>query len=364
MISPSLQAELGTSPEQVFSPSQILPKAFQEKDAEQWDRFVLGHPQGTFFHLTAWKRVLEETFGHKSQYVYAERNGEIVAVVPIFKVSNWMVGTCLVSSPLASYGGILAEDETAEKVLLEHIQLESRVQQVDYLELRYPVSELKEGFIANTRYSNFSLELKGDPDSLLRSLPKDIRYMIRKAEKSNLTAKHGPQFLRDFYRLFAINMRRLGTPVFPITLFQNLLNEFGDQIDVAIVYAGDEPVASAVSFLYRDTFHPYYIGGLPVARDMAANNYLWWELMRFASQASMKHFDFGRSKKGTGAYAFKKKWSPKITDLAYQVFLVKRTTPPNFSPANPKFELATKVWSHLPLWLANRLGPRVVEWFP
>jgi len=170
--------------------------------------------------------------------------------------------------------------------------------------------------------------------------------------------------LDEFYRLFTINMRCLGTPVFPRTLFVNLLEEFGKQIDVLVVYAGVEPVASAVSFLFRDTMHPYYIGGLPLARTLAANNFLWWELIKFAAQSGMNTFDFGRSKKGTGAYAFKKKWNPKITDLDYQVFLVRRKTAPNFSPANPKFEVATQVWSRLPLWLTNRLGPRVVRWIP
>lgn len=48
----------------------------------------------------------------------------------------------------------------------------------------------------------------------------------------------------------------------------------------------------------------------------------------------------------------------------YQVFLVRRKSPPIFSPANHKFEDATKDWSHLPLWLANRLGQRVVCWIP
>lgn len=101
-----------------------------------------------------------------------------------------------------------------------------------------------------------------------------------------------------------------------------------------------------------------------LARTLAANNFLWRELIKFAAQTGLRAFDFGRSKKGTGAHDFKKKWNPTITDLDYQVFLVKRKTTPNFSPANPKFEFATQVWSCLPLWLTYGLGPRVVRRFP
>jgi FemAB-related protein (PEP-CTERM system-associated) len=364
MTSLSVQTPNSPIKDSTASSAPVVVRAFENRDAERWDRFVLENPAGTFFHQIAWKRVLEKTFGHQAQYVCGERDGRIVAVAPVLMVSNWVVGRCLVSSPLASYGGICAEDSEAENALIEFIKRQAQEQQVDYLELRNPAGGTLPDFIPNPRYSSFSLALSNDPEAVLKGLPKDIRYMIRKAEKADLRIRRGPEFLDEFYRLFAINMRRLGTPVFPRSLFVNLLEEFGKQIDVLVVYAGAEPVASAFSFLFRDTMHPYYIGGLPVARDLAANNFLWWELIKFASQSGMSTFDFGRSKKGTGAYAFKKKWNLKITDLDYQVFLVKRKTAPNFSPANPKFELATRVWSRMPLWLTNRLGPRVVSWFP
>ncbi len=364
MTSLSVQTPNSLIPHPPESPSPVVVNAFRSEDAERWDRFVLGQRSGSLFHQIAWKRVLERTFGHQAQYFYGERDGQIVGVAPVFLVSNWMVGRCLISSPLASYGGICAGDPEAGQALLEHLKQRAKDQQVDYLELRNQDGGALSGFVPNTRYTSFSMPLSKDPQAVLKGLPKDIRYMIRKAEKAGLHIRRGPELLDEFYRLFAINMRRLGTPVFPRALFVNLLEEFGKQIDVLVVYAGSEPVASAVSFIFRDTMHPYYIGGLPVARDLAANNFLWWELMKFAAESGMSTFDFGRSKKGTGAYAFKKKWNPTITDLDYQVFLVKRKTAPNFSPANPKFEAATQVWSRLPLWLTNRLGPRVVRWFP
>jgi FemAB-related protein (PEP-CTERM system-associated) len=364
MTSLSLPTANSLIPNSPASPSPVVVRAFRGQDTERWDRFVRDHPSGTFFHQTAWKRVLEKTFGHQAQCFYAEREGRIVAAVPVYVVSNWMVGRCLVSSPLATYGGICAEDAEAGNALLEHLKQQAQEQQVDYLELRNQGGGTLPGFISNPRYSSFSMSLSKDPEAVLKGLPKDIRYMIRKAEKGDLRVRRGPELLDEFYRLFTINMRRLGTPVFPRALFANLLEEFGKEIDVMVVYSGSEPVASAVSFLFRGTMHPYYIGGLPAARALAANNFLWWELMKFAAESGMSTFDFGRSKKGTGAYAFKKKWNPRITDLDYQVYLVKRKTAPNFSPANPKFEMATQVWSRLPLWLANWLGPRVVRWFP
>src|SRR6266481_9842958 len=128
----SLSFQTANSPIADPPPSSkpVVVRALENQDAERWDRFVLQHPAGTFFHQMAWKRVLERTFDHQPNYVYGERDGRIVAVAPVFMVSNWMVGRCMVSSPLASYGGICAEDPEAEKALLEFLKWQAQEQQV------------------------------------------------------------------------------------------------------------------------------------------------------------------------------------------------------------------------------------------
>jgi serine/alanine adding enzyme len=54
----------------------------------------------------------------------------------------------------------------------------------------------------------------------------------------------------------------------------------------------------------------------------------------------------------------------QVEDLPYEIMLVQRDSVPNFSPANPKFEMATKVWQKLPMGMTKLLGPHVVKWFP
>ena len=123
-------------------------------------------------------------------------------------------------------------------------------------------------------------------------------------------------------------------------------------------------MAAVFSFFFRDTVLPYYAGASPEAPALAANNLLYWELMERSAAKGIRWFDFGRSKKGTGAYAFKTQWNMTMLPLNYQLYLVKRETVPNFTPLNPKFERAARVWSKLPLALTKMLGPRVVRWFP
>lgn len=125
------------------------------------------------------------------------------------------------------------------------------------------------------------------------------------------------------------------------------------------VYHAETPVASVFSFLYKNTVMPYYGGGLPIARDLKAYDFMYWELMRTACEAGMSAFDYGRSKIDSGSYAFKKNWGFESTPLVYEYHLLGSHEMPNRNPNNPKFSLAVKAWKKLPLPLANLIGPRI-----
>jgi FemAB-related protein (PEP-CTERM system-associated) len=344
------------------SPIQIC--SLDRATEHQWDCFVLHHPKASFFHQTAWKRVMEKTYGYRAFYFYSERAGHITGIAPTFLVSSWVTGRFLVSLPFAVYGGVCADDAESEKALVGHVERLAIEQKVEHLELRNRGGEPLPGYHANSRHATFTIPLVADTEALYKAFPKDIRYMIRKGEKAGLVARRGFDQLDHFYRLMTINLRRLGTPAFPKCLFENLICEYPNQVDLMVVYSNGKPVAGGMSFFFREWMQPYYVGSLDEAKGLAANNFLWWELIKLAAVTGHKTFDFGRSKKDSGNFDFKKKWNPQIESLNYQVRLVRRTEMPNFSPTNPKFEMATNLWKKLPLGLTRMIGPRLVRWFP
>jgi FemAB-related protein (PEP-CTERM system-associated) len=350
--------------EAVAGAAPAVVRSYSDSERAQWDDFVRSEPSASFFHLSGWMRVMEQTFGYRSCAVYAERDGVITGVLPLFHIKNWILGDCFISTPFAVYGGIVARDGESEQVLLEHAKETAQQQQVQYLELRNRSCEPRAGWGVNPRYVTFTCELSRDPEANLKRLPKDTRYMIRKAQKFGLTTRRGLDQLSQFYELMAFNLRRHGTPMFPRTLLTRLVEEFPSEIDLLMVYAGEQAVTGVLTFLFRDTVLPYYAGASPEATKLAANNLMYWELMRWAGEQGYRCFDFGRSKKGTGTYAFKTQWNMQASPLPYQIFLVKKQTMPDFSPANPRFERATRIWSRLPLWLTKQAGPRIVRWFP
>lgn len=344
--------------------SAIAIAPYEEKLRAAWDDYVYRHPASSLFHLTAWKRVIERTFGFESRYLLVQQDGAIRGILPLFLVSNVVQGRTLISTPFAVYGGVCSDDEqTADSLRAAACQMAER-DRVQHVELRepWPISDSR--FQTKELYVTFELDLPPTADELQRGFPRDTRYMIRKAVKNGLQAVWDKGQLDIFYETYSHSFHNLGTPVFSKKLFQIVMEEFGEQCELTAIWHGQKALAAVLSFRFRDWILPYFGGSLIEGRPLAANNFMYWEVMKQALESGVRHFDFGRSKLGSGSYAFKTQWNMRERPLPYQFYLVKRKTMPNFSPANPKFKLAISAWRAMPFSLTKVLGPMVVRWFP
>ncbi len=330
----------------------------------RWDEYALQHGDATPFHLTAWKRVVERAFGYEPRYLVAEEGGNIRGILPLFLVSNWFQGRVLISSPFAVYGGICAADPAAEEGLRQAACQMARDARVEYLELRERRPTARNGFLVKQLYVTFDCALHPDPEAQFRQLPKDTRYMVRKGRRNGLQVISDPSQLDVFYDIYAETVRRLGSPVFAKRYFRILREEFGEDAEVSVVWQGDKALAAVLSFRFRDALLPYHGGSLEAGQAVAANNFLYWELIREACQRGLRTFDFGRSKVGSGSHFFKTQWSMEEKPLPYQYYLVRRKTLPNYSPANPRFKFAIALWKRAPLSLSKAIGPALVRLFP
>jgi hypothetical protein len=119
------------------------------------------------------------------------------------------------------------------------------------------------------------------------------------------------------------------------------------------VRANGIPLSSVFSFYFRNRVMPYYTGSIPEARGLGTNDLMYWKLMRHAVARGCEIFDFGRSKVDTGPFAFKKNWGFEPRPVTHQYKLLRRTSLPNVSPANPKYTRLVRLWRMLPLPVAN-----------
>jgi FemAB-related protein (PEP-CTERM system-associated) len=193
------------------------------------------------------------------------------------------------------------------------------------------------------------------------AIPRKQRAMVRKGIKHGLRSEIDPRVDR-FFHLYADNVHRHGTPPQSRRYFETLQRVFGNDAEVLTVVAPDgRPVSSVLTFYFRDEVLPYYAGDDVAARDLAANDFKYWELMRRACERGCRVFDYGRSKRGTGSFDFKKNWGFEATPLNYEFVLYRGDRIPENNPLNPKYRAFIAAWRRLPLPLANALGPSIVR---
>jgi FemAB-related protein (PEP-CTERM system-associated) len=331
------------------------------RGAAAWDEFVLRRcPQATFFHRAGWQRLLRDVFRHDTHYLYVEEGGCIEGVLPLAHVKSLLFGSSLTSLPFAVYGGVAAMDEVAATLLEDEAQRLARRLGVQHLELRN-LQPRHADWPRQDLYVTFRKPILADEESNLQAIPRKQRAMVRKGIKNGLVAAADSGVDR-FFALYASNVHRHGTPALPRRYFEALRREFGRDCDVLTVSAPDgRPLSTVLSFYFRNEVLPYYAGDDEAARELAANDFKYWELMRRACGQGIEVFDYGRSKQGTGSYAFKKNWGFEPTPLHYEYCLYKRDAVPQNNPANAKYRMLIETWRRMPLAVANWLGPFVVR---
>lgn len=328
--------------------------------AAKWDAFVMGCPEASFFHRAGWQNIVREVFRHDTYFLYAEAGGVIQGVLPLGHVNSWLFGNALVGLPFAVYGGVAACSSQAAQVLESEAQALAVRLGVGHLEWRN-VKPRHPHWPAQDLYVTFRKAILPDEEANMLAIPRKQRAMVRKGMKHGLASEIDNHVDR-FFKLYADNVRRHGTPAMPKRYFSALLSEFGPDCEVLTVLTSEgRALSSVLSFYFRDEVLPYYAGDDESARHLAANDFKYWELLRRACGRGLRVFDYGRSKQGTGSYAFKKNWGFEPSPLHYEYCLYKRDAIPQNNPSNRKYRLLIAAWRHLPLAVANWLGPKLVR---
>ena len=342
-------------------PAALSIQELDDTRTAAWDRFVADCADATFFHRAGWRQVIEGSFGHRAHYLYAERDGAIEGVLPLVHIKSALFGNSLSSVAFCVYGGPIASNPEALDALDRAARALAERLDVAHLEYRHIAPHHYAGAIEKADlYVTFRKPIDADVEKNMLAIPRKQRAMVRKGQKLGLSSEVDADCAR-LHRVYSESVRNLGTPVFSRRYFEALKRTFGEECEVLTIVHEGAPVAGVMSFYFRDQVLPYYGGGSARARDLAANDFMYWEVMRRACERGSRVFDFGRSKRGTGAFDFKKNWGFPAEALAYQYILRRGDKPPDNNPLNPKFQLFVKAWKRLPLPVANLIGPHIVR---
>lgn len=329
------------------------------QDAAAIARFLADHPDTQPFHRPEWSSGVALGCGQRAHYlVAAASRADIVGLLPLTEMRSRLFGSALVSAGFAVGGGILARDERVAAALADFAAELARQRRCASVELRggwLPAGWARvEGV-----HAGFRKPLPQDEEAILAAIPRKQRAEVRRALGYDLAIRIGraDEDLDLHYRAYSESVRNLGTPVFPRALFRETLRAFGADADILTVLQDGKPLSSLFSLYHRGAVYPYWGGGTHAARALRANELAYFALMKHAAARGCDTFDFGRSKVGTGAYAFKKNWGFEPRPLVYAVRTADGAPPRALNPLDPKYQAKIELWRRLPLWVANRVGP-------
>jgi FemAB-related protein (PEP-CTERM system-associated) len=323
-----------------------------------WDRFVFERADSAPFHLAGWGSAVEQAFRHQPMNLFAEENGEVTGILPLFLQQHRCFGRSLVSVPGGNTGGPLARDDATSDRLVNAAKQLATALEVDYVELRG--GKLTTGWeTVSDRFVTVLVDLDEEEATWSR-LAKRARRYVRQARKTGLSASFGHDIDR-FFPTYAASMKRLGSPAYGRPFFARLVQHLGDQAMIGIARHGQAVVAVDFLVCHKDCLYTLFAGSDPASWHLRSNYFLLWEELAWACRHGLSRFDFGRSRVGSQALMFKEAWGGRVVPINYQYGLFRTEQIPHISPDVFPYNLASRAWRRLPNRLAGALGPPLMK---
>lgn len=334
---------------------------------DEWRDYVARAPAASPYHELEWREITQASFGHRSSYLMVREDGRVRGVLPLVEMRSAMFGHFFVSLPFLDAGGILADTPEHEAALATAAADLAGKRGVRHVELRQTLGSAalaEAGWRLRQHKVALAIDLRTGPDRIWSGLSSRLRGKVRKAGKSGAVfSVEGAEALDAFYRVFALNMRDLGTPVYGPAFFRNIMRLTKDTA-ILLVRRGGRAVAGAIALRRGDRIELPWICSDYGQSSHQVNELLYWSAIEWACGLGAGELDLGRCSAESGTYRFKIQWNPRIRPLFWYYWLSEGSALPEVNPSNPKYAFAIRCWKRMPVPLANRLGPLIVRSIP
>ena len=291
----------------------------------RWSDFVQSHPRSSVFHTVGWLEALRRTYGFAPvAYTTARPGSSLEAGIPFCEVSSWLTGRRLVSLPFSDHCEPLAERTEDLEDILASARADAHARSWRYVQIRPMAVSLsafeRSGFRNETPFLHFQLDLRPDLDTLFGRIKKNLRYDIRRAERSDLRYVIGrdAQFVAAYYRLHVMTRSTQGVPPQPLAWFRNLADCLGEMLDVHLLLRDGTPIAGLVTILYRGQLMWKYSASDPVRDRAGMGKSLMWRSICVARERGATSLDMGRcDPENVGLAEFKTRWGARRSEVSY-----------------------------------------------
>jgi CelD/BcsL family acetyltransferase involved in cellulose biosynthesis len=286
-----------------------------------WDRYVLAHPRGTIYHLSAWRTIFERSFQYRSWLLMARTKptGEIAGVLPLYLVRT-PFSQRLVSVPFRDRGGPLWDSPVAFDALIaeaRNVATSIRARSVRLKTVEpYPKSLINAHALQEHLHWIHSLvDLRTtSAESLWKAMGDKNRNVVRKAENYGQVCEPlqvDETTVQKWHRLHLTTQKRLGVPPFPLVFFMTMAEELRQMNGIVIfgVRSGDRLTASAIVLLHGKTAIYGYSASDYEGHRLRANDLMVFSIIRWLLANGYDTFDLGSdSPRQESLLFFKRKW--------------------------------------------------------
>jgi lipid II:glycine glycyltransferase (peptidoglycan interpeptide bridge formation enzyme) len=261
-----------------------------------------------------------------------------------------------VSLPFSDHCDLLIDTSASVPALLSALVQECEQQKQAYIEIRplCPPDGIQPLFNPTVTYCFHALNLDPTLETLFNDFHKDsTQRKIRRAEREGLREQVGrsESLLRQFYGLQQLTRRRHGVPPQPRSWFRNMIDCFGEALQIRLAFRGDQPIAGILTLRHKNSLVYKYGCSDAEFNNLGGTHLLFWRAIQDAKRLGLHQFDLGRSEvNNDGLITFKDRWGATRSTLNYlrhagtgQLLHVPKQTGTDW-----KSRLAKQVFAHAP----------------
>ena len=277
-----------------------------------WDELIKNFPDYSFFHTSAWAKVIRDSYNYKLYYFILENGGIYKAVFPLMIVKSFLTQNRAVSLPFSDYCGPLISEGIDFQELFYEVLNFCREQNLKYLEIRGG-NKYFNNVKASTFDYNHQLDLTIGEESLFKNFSSNTKRNIKKAIREGITIEisNTAMALENFYKMNCVTRKKHGLPPQPKKFFKNLFNNVLSKNKgfISIAKYRDKSIASAVYLLIgRKALYKFGASYMEY-QNFRANNLVMWDSIKYCSAEGYESFCFGRTEPDNeGLRKFKLGW--------------------------------------------------------
>jgi hypothetical protein len=279
-------------------------------DYQGWDDLLVSSQEYTFFHTSAWAKVLWETYHYRPLYFTLLDGNGLLALIPMMEVKSIFTGLRGVSLPFTDY---------CQAIITKEFQLQDMIDFVKEYGHRcnWKFIEIRGGHCPDAAGTTFfyrhRLKLTPNSEQIFSRFKDTTKRNIRKAirEGVEVNVYRSLEAVREYCRLHYITRKKHGLPPQPRSFFRKIYEHIISKNlgFIALASYGKINIAGSIFFDFKEKA-VYKFGASDFKyQHLRANNLVMWEAIKLYAQNGYKSLCFGRTAlDNIGLRRFKAGW--------------------------------------------------------